>query len=344
MQFGEAGRPPQGVVYDSSFGETIDTVLALALLHGFEGKRQARIACLASSKSNLKSAQLCDVIEKFYASATTGLAAIFLQGMPIGLAVDQQMSGDTPLINETLNRKDAAGKPAYTPRISTLNDTAIAEIVIRNALMAQHDQNAIVVMAGPATNLARLLDLPGARDLIAAKVKMLAIAGGELPDGGADPNFAIASAAAKRVLADWPTPVVACGREVGGALLYPAASIESDYGYNPDHPVAAAYRAAKSMPYDAPSTAMAAMLYALRPDDGYFRLSDPGTLSVSDDGRMQFQASSDGRHRHLIADPAQKDRVVKTYTEMASAKPVPRALRRPSQNAVPPKPEEKKKS
>ena len=42
------------------------------------------------------------------------------------------------------------------------------------------------------------------------------------------------------------------------------------------------------MPYDAPAPALAAVLYAVHPDDGYFTLSEPGTISVLDDGRTQF--------------------------------------------------------
>jgi hypothetical protein len=60
------------------------------------------------------------------------------------------------------------------------------------------------------------------------------------------------------------------------------------------------------MPYDAPSAAMAAMLYAVHPSDGYFTLSGSGNI------------------RSLLLDPAQKERIIRTYIELASAKPVPR--------------------
>ena len=80
------------------------------------------------------------------------------------------------------------------------------------------------------------------------------------------------------------------------------------------------------MPYDAPTWAMTAMLYAVRPKEGYFKLSEPGTITVLDDGRTTFQPSADGKHRHLILDSEQKERIIKTYTEIASAKPVPRRL------------------
>jgi hypothetical protein len=72
---------------------------------------------------------------------------------------------------------------------------------------------------------------------------------------------------------------------------------------------------------------MAALLYAVRPQENYFKLSDPGTISVLDDGRTKFTPSPEGKHRYLILDPEQKERVIKTYTEIASAKPVPKQPR-----------------
>ena len=47
-----------------------------------------------------------------------------------------------------------------------------------------------------------------------------------------------------------------------------------------------------------------------------------------DDGRTRFTASAEGKHRYLILDPVQKDRILQTYTEVASAKPEPPAFLR----------------
>jgi len=272
MQFAPT-KPPKGIVFDSSFGESIDTVLALGLLHGLEGKNQARIAALTTTKSNLKSAQLCDVIEKFYLSATTGPFAAFLQGLPVGMAVDGKLASDTPILTGALAKKNAEGKSVYAPRIQNVNDTAISEVLVRNALTAQYDGNAAIVMAGPASTLARLLTLKGGKELVASKVAVLAMVAGEFPQGKPDPNFTADLASAKRVLTEWPTPMIFCGREIGRAFPFPGESIEKDFAYNPAHPIADAYRASHDMPYDAPSCAMAAALYAARPDDGYFRTS-----------------------------------------------------------------------
>ena len=134
------------------------------------------------------------------------------------------------------------------------------------------------------------------------------------------------------MFAEWPTPIVVAGSELGDALPYPGASIEKDFGWSEAHPLAAAYRAYRPMPYDAPAVAMAAALYAVRPQENYFKVSDPGTVSVADDGRISLTPASGGKHRMLIADAAQKDRIQQIYAETASTKPVGRTQRfRPPQ-------------
>ena len=132
---------------------------------------------------------------------------------------------------------------------------------------------------------------------------------------------------------------------VGDAVPFPDEAIEKDFAWSEAHPVADAYRAHRPMPYDASTAAMAAVFYAVRSRTILFRLSSPGSISVLDDGRTKFTPSSSGKHRFLIADPAQTSAIQKTYIEIASAKPVPRAprFRRPvQQEQAPPTPPQKK--
>jgi hypothetical protein len=302
MQFPGPAKPPVGIVFDSAMAR-IDDVLALAMLDGFDGKGQARIAAIGVSSGDLQAVRFCDALSRFYASATTGPAAAFMHFMPIGLA-DRKPPGES-LISDKMFSK-MAGDPSANS-IKSINDTADPATLIRNVLMGQYDQNAAVVLSGPATDLARLLDIYGAKDWIARKVRLLCVAEtGNRTD-----------AAAEKVLAGWPTPIVMVSREIGEALPFPGESIEKDFAWSTAHPVVDAYRAYQPMPYDAPSWAMAAVLYAVHPDGGYFKLS--GT----------------GQPRSLVFDPDQKERIIRTYIEMASAKPVPRKPRHP--------PDEKKK-
>src|SRR5690606_23297100 len=128
----------------------------------------------------------------------------------------------------------------------------------------------------------------GARPQIEAKAARLVMAIGSFGSGGADPAVKADIASLRKVLAEWPTPIVMVGSEVGEALPYPGTSIELDLAWSPAHPVAEAYRAFRPMPYDAPASALAATLYAVHPDQDYFKLSEPGTITVTDEGRTRF--------------------------------------------------------
>ncbi len=346
MQF-PISKPPVGVIFDSAMGDRIDDALALALLYGLDGKNEARVVSLSVSRTNLASAAFCEAVGKFYAGAVSGAFNSAGRALPVGLSLPargHKPDEDTPMLTVPLSKKKPDGTLVYNHGIHQLNDTAEVAPLLRNACTAQHDQNAIVILTGPATNLVALLDLPGAREVVAAKVRLLAIA-------AHDTAMKADLTAVRRIFKEWPTPIVVAGTELGDALPYPAASIEKDFEWNPNHPVVDAYRAYKAMPYDAPTGSMAPVLYAIRPKEGYFKLSDPGTITVSDDGRIAFATDAAGKHRTLTLDPEQKDRVIKTYTEIASLKPVVRAPRfpRPKADAVkpdpskpePPKPEEK---
>jgi Inosine-uridine preferring nucleoside hydrolase len=344
MQFQDQ-KPPVGIIFDADVGNSIDDALALALLYGLDGKNEVRVVSMSVSKSNLKSSAFCEVVGRFYAGAVSGAFGGVGRTLPVGLSTDGITPEDTPMLAVPLARKTPEGAPVYPHGIQTLNDTAETPALIRNAFTSQHDQNAIVVLAGPATNLARVLDLPGVKELIGRKVRFLSVAAGAYPGGGPEFHVKADVQAARKLFREWPTPIVAAGAEIGDALRFPAASIEKDFAWTLDHPVADAYRAFQAMPYDAPAAAMSAVLHAARPNEGYFKLSEPGTITVLDDGRTQFTPSAQGRHRHLILDPAQKERVVKVYTEIASARPVPRQPRfrpQPKKQAAPAKPEEKK--
>jgi hypothetical protein len=224
------------------------------------------------------------------------------------------------MVRAALDRRNEQGDFAYARDIRKVSDTAEVPALIRNALTTQIDGNMVVLLSAPATYLARVLDLLGAPELIAAKVKTLVMC-----DTGSPQDIP----SMRKLLAAWPSPIVLCGREVGEALPFPGSSLDQDFAWTPAHPVADAYRAYHAMPYDAPSWDMAAVCYAAHPDSGLFQTSEPGTIEVSADGRSKFTPSPGGKHRSIVVDPARKDEIVRVYRELASAKPVPRPPVRP---------------
>jgi hypothetical protein len=153
----------------------------------------------------------------------------------------------------------------------------------------------------------------GTRDLYRQRVKRLVI----VDDGTPQKDVA----ALRRLISEWPTPVFYCGPEVGQVLRFPGAAIDKDFAWAPAHPVADAYRAFQPMPYDAPAYDIAAGHYAVHPDSGFFQLSEPGALSVSDGGVLAFSAGG-GKVQRLIVDADKKQQAIAAFVEIASAKPI----------------------
>jgi hypothetical protein len=325
---GGRGGAAQGpsVFYDSDFGRDIDTVLALAVLSNLGTK--GRLSGVAVSNSSLEAAALCDCVRRFYAGGESGGGRGGRGGGGGGAIIGLSDKGaklESPLVSKTLAMKDDQGNPLFPHNIREMNDTAYPTVILRNGLLTLADGGAIYVLAGPATDLADMLTLFRGQELLASKVSVLVVAAGSYPGGAVDPRIKADVAAAQKLFAAWPTPIVAVGTEVGAAVPYPAQSIEQDFSWAPAHPVVEAYRANKEMPYDAPAPAVIAALYLANATADYFRLSEPGTISVSNDGKTTFVPSPQGKHRYLMVDAAQKERIAKEFTTLASGKPAPAA-------------------
>ena len=127
--------------------------------------------------------------------------------------------------------------------------------------------------------------------------------------------------AARKVYAEWPTDIVASGFEIGLAIKYPAVSIERDFAYVAHHPLPEAYVLYQPMPYDRETWDLTSVLFAVRPDRGYFALSEPGTITVDDKNMTNFAPMAGGRHRYLKVDSEQIARVREALVTLASQPP-----------------------
>jgi cytochrome c553 len=318
MQAAPPRTPPLAVVFDSSLDGDIDQVLALAMVLGFESKRQIRVGSISTSRFNPRKAAFLDLFVRFL-SGDAG------RGATIGMSVaGQQTESVPPMLAAPLDKVGGDGRPAYARGASKLNDTADPVALIRNALSAQNDRNAAVILAGAPVNLNAVAALPDGRDWIARKARVLCVASGRFDNGPADALIRADIAGFRRLLAEWPSPIVMAGAELNDALPFPGDSLSTSFGWTANHPVVDAYRAFQKMPYDGPSRALAAVLHAVSPGENYFELSEPGTITILDDGRTRFTPSANGRHRHLIARPGEKERVLKVYVDTVSSQPPPR--------------------
>ena len=206
----------------------------------------------------------------------------------------------------------------------------------------------VIILVGFCTNLARLLESKGDAsspldgiELVRRKVRLLSIMAGAYADregrpiknGEAEFNVVLDIPSARTLFELWPTPLVASGFEIGASMRIKGSSVERDYGYSPNHPLLATYRYAvtlylnKETPpgvlHDHATYDLTAVLYAIRPDDGYFNVSLPGKIGVEPNGSSRFVARTGGAHRYLTMDDKQRARALEAMTLLASEPPRP---------------------
>ena len=319
--FGQAKQPP-AILYLTAMNRP-DSALALSLMYGYEAKREGRVGAIAIGGSGLQAATFCDLVVHFYSGKSMPNSNRFL---PIGFDADSPAAGriDGPMVKAPVERKNDKGEFVYPRGLTKVSDSAEVSALLRNAVTGLQDHTSTLVLSGPASRLAGALSLPGVRESFAVKFTTLIVV-------DAAPISDL-----EAVLAAWPTPVILCPRELGEMLRFPGAAIEKDFAWTPDHPVAEAYRAFQTMPYDAPGWDLAAVYYALHPDAGFFELSEPGTIQVRPDGRLEMRPAADGKHRTLRLKDGMKDKLIPVWIEVASAKPTVREpfRRRPDADAA----------
>jgi hypothetical protein len=273
--------------------------------------------------AGLKTAIFCDMVGRMY---NPGPERNGNQELAVGLAAVTPLPPDPPMVLAAVDQKNEKGEPQYVHGIDKLTDTSLAQAVLLNGVIFNAD--AAVLLSAPATCLAKSLDLHNAKEVYKQRVKRLVIV-----DSGAPQQDV---PALRKVIAEWPTPVFYCPEDVGKAVPFPGKALEKTFEWAPAHPVVDAYRAAGVMPYDAPAYDLAAAHYAVLPDSGFFQLSEPGTLTVSDDGRMAFKPGG-GQIRRLQVDPAKREQLILAFLDVAGTKP-PAPATKPPEPTAPDKP------
>jgi len=287
------------VIFDTDMGNDIDDALALALLHALESRGECKIIAVTITKDNPWAAPYIDLVNTFYGRSN----------IPIGMV---KGSGVTPEDSPMIRVPAQSGK--YPHKLLSGADAPDAVAVLRHALEAQADHSVVVIQVGFSTNLAHLLN--DSRDLAARKVKLLVMMAGNFAKHDAEFNIKMDIPSAQKLVRDWPTPIVTSGFEIGNSMLFPASSITRDFPGN--HPVADAYRNYMKFPYDRPTWDVTAALYAVRPNDGYFSLSEPGSIQVDQSGVTTLLPAASGKHRYLVMNDVQRARALEAMILLSS--------------------------
>lgn len=316
-----AKAPPVKIIFDTDIGNDVDDVLALAMLHALQTRGDCELLTVTVTKADELAGPFVDAVNTFYGRPR----------IPIGCIQPSPRNEPSKFLSLAEARDD--GKLRYPHKLKHSSDAPEPAPLLRRTLSRQPDHSVVVVQVGFFSNLAALLATPGdplspltGRDLVKQKVKLLSVMAGAFQPIGQNTHFLEFNVvnnipAAQKVAREWPTPVVWSGFEIGVALPYPPASIERDFSYVPHHPAAEAYCLFDPPPHARPTWDLTSVLYAVRPDRGYFTLSPPGEVTVQDDGFTRFTRADQGRDRFLILKETDAARVKEALVQLASQPP-----------------------
>lgn len=292
-----SGAPP-AVVFDTDMGNDIDDALALAMLHALEARGEIRLRAVTVTKDNPWAARYVSAVNRFYGRG----------GIPVGLVRDGVTRDEGKYVRRTVEQGGWAHEKDFVEAVELL----------RRVLSEEPDGSVIVIQVGFSTNLARLLEAPGGRDLASRKVKFLSLMAGDFTGKGPEYNVKEDIPSAQKLAAEWPTEMIWSGFEVGRTMRFPARSIERDFGWAARHPVVEGYKNYMAFPYDRETWDLTSVLYAVRPDDGYFSLSGRGRVVVDGMGMTRFEPDPAGKHQYLKADDRQRARALEAMIWLAS--------------------------
>jgi inosine-uridine nucleoside N-ribohydrolase len=321
---GHAASPalPVPLIFDTDMGNDVDDAMALAVIHALQSRGECRLLAVTLTKDNRYAAPFVDLVNTFYGRGE----------IPIGMLEAGATPEDGRYIRQVVTAEDG-GAPRY-PRTHP-EDGPWPEAVglLRRVLAAQPDGSVVLVQVGFSTNLAGLLGSgPDAHsalsgpELVRRKVRLLSVMAGRFDPGGADfreYNLVNDLPAARRVFADWPTPTVCSGWEIGDAIQQPPAGMQHDYAYVPHHPIQDAYAHYRGLENAQPTFDLTSVLQAVRPDRDYFTVSEPGRIEVLEDGRSRFHPADGGRDRVLRVTPEQIARAGEALALLSSQPPSP---------------------
>ena len=295
---------PVKLIFDTDIGNDIDDALALATIHALQSRGEAELLAVTITKDHPESAPYVDAINTFYGRGN----------IPIGIVVDGATPDKSRFTGVTLEKVE--GKFVYPHDLNVGDSVPDAVAVLRQTLAAQQDASVVIVQVGFSTNLARLMDsqkdeysdLDGMA-LISRKVKAISIMAGAFApiDGKVHLEFNVIRdiPAARKLASNWPTPIIWSGFEIGLAVRYPAISIERDFRYVARHPLPESYQLYLPTPHERPTWDLTSVLWAVRPDHNYFGMSQPGQVTVKENGETTFRPDPNGRDRFLTLKPEQ---------------------------------------
>ncbi len=302
---------PVSLILDTDIGNDVDDALALAMIHALETRGDVRLLAVTITKDNRYAAPFVDLVNTFYGRP----------GIPIGVVHDGKTKADSAMLTVPVEERDANGKALYAHRLQDGSQAPDAVQLLTTILSSQPDESVTIAQIGFSTNLARLLESHGGRELVKRKVKTLYLMAGSFAKPVPEYNVYNDPPAAKALFENWPTPMIFSGFEIGLQITFPYEAVQKDFSYVRHHPIAEAYRLYVKKPEDHPNWDSTAVLDAIEPDRGYFDLSPPGRVTLGPNNTTVFTPDTQGNSRYLILKPDQVSRVRQLIADLVTEPP-----------------------
>ncbi len=314
------------LIFDTDMGNDVDDALALGVIHALQTRGECELVAVTLTKDHPLAAPYVDAVNTFYGRGD----------IPIGVCRGSGKTTDEGKYNSVAKIRDN-GRYRFPHDLESGNDAPPAVEVIRRVLSQADDRSIVFVQVGFSTNLDNVLKSPAdaispltGRELFKKKVRLVSIMAGAFQPirnekGELAPhreyNVEQDLAAIQSMLERCDVPIVWSGFEIGLAVTYPHQSILQDYGYVTHHPLPEAYIAYLPPPHDRPTWDLTSVLVAVRPERGYFALSQPGKVRVTDNAITQFEEAADGKNRYLILLPGMLEKTREALVQLSSQPP-----------------------
>ena len=207
------------IILDTDMGNDIDDALALAAMNRYIDEGRVKVLAIGMSKEGAEAAEFTDIVQTWYGHGD----------IPVG-----RVSGSTGpkttgehYTHKTCALKDEAGDPLFARTNGTAEarqTPPLTDELYRRVLAKQKDHSVTLVTVGFSTNMASLLatqaddisPLSG-KELVRKKVKTLVMMAGNMAEEKGEFNVTEDIVAARKVFAEWPTPIVTSPFELASA-------------------------------------------------------------------------------------------------------------------------------
>ena len=288
------------IIYDNDMGNDIDDAFAQVMVARAHKLGKTQFILSLSSNTNPWSVAANDALNRYHGVNDCPLARY--RGTV-------KYSNDASGIAKTMAGGRLIAEAFVADGISAL----------RKVLSEAKDKSVRIVATGFASNLAGLLDTRANHngdgidaagiELVRGKVQFVSVMACDFnvlhtrikPYG--EFNVSGDVHAMRKLMDDWPTEMIISDFLVG--QLVPVIWNRLKTRLSANNPLLLGYRRyydhGKGDPMgNRPSWDQTSMLYALEPEAGHFGLSDPGEVTIMDDGVSIFKPCENGRRRHLL--------------------------------------------